>query len=158
MLSLFTPWRYTGSSGTAPLILNLNTNGGGWLTSRPGRFTLGKYPDTHWIGGLGGPQNPVSTFWRIEKSVAPAGVGKPTKIFFLNCASDLQIITYQMLPRVTRKGSAGWEFLEWGSWKQWHSIWGSAVPESLGNSNIRYTLSCFKLYRSIIKDISLQTI
>jgi hypothetical protein len=39
------------SSGVALLFYNLGTRCGGRSTPRPGRFTLGKRPGTHFIGG-----------------------------------------------------------------------------------------------------------
>jgi hypothetical protein len=42
VLPVHTMKAYGGSRGMAPVILKLTTDGGEWLTSGPGRFTLGK--------------------------------------------------------------------------------------------------------------------
>jgi len=50
--SLSTPWRHLGE---LEVLLNSflisGLDGGEWLTTRSGRFTSGKNPDSNWIGG-----------------------------------------------------------------------------------------------------------
>jgi hypothetical protein len=42
-------------------ILDLGYSGGEWSAPRPGRFTSGKAPGTHWIGGWVGPRASLDT-------------------------------------------------------------------------------------------------
>ena len=50
--------KYARSSFIAIRIsLTSALDGGGWSTPRPGRFTPGKKPDTHCIGGWLGPKS-----------------------------------------------------------------------------------------------------
>jgi len=55
--------------------LTLATDGGGWLTSRPGRFTSGeerRYPTNRWPGegGEGGQAEHIWTFWKQKSLVS----------------------------------------------------------------------------------------
>ena len=46
---------------SSTLTSTLALDGGGWSMPHPGRFTPGKDPGTHCIGGWVGPQGPVWT-------------------------------------------------------------------------------------------------
>jgi len=138
---------HRGSEGIAPLIPNPNTNGGEWLTSRPGRFTIGKKPLNRRAG-----RAPKSRLHILEnRSIScPCWGWKLDKDFFFYYVFDLQITTPQMLPRVTRKGSARWDNFGNGVHENSGTLYGGSVaPEWLDKSNLCYTFPCFKLYRSI---------
>ena len=59
-----------GSRGTALLFFNLGARWGGWSTSRPGRFTLGKENLYPLYRRLGGPQERSG---RVRKISPPTG-------------------------------------------------------------------------------------
>jgi len=48
---------------------------GGWSTPRPGRFTPGKDPSTHCVGGWGAPE----LVWKGAENLAPTGIRSPDR-------------------------------------------------------------------------------
>jgi hypothetical protein len=60
-----------GIRDIAPLIIDLGTDEGEWLTSLPGRFTAGKKPHYPLNKRIGGPSEPICVFWRRETSLTP---------------------------------------------------------------------------------------
>jgi hypothetical protein len=64
---------YTGSRGTAPLILNLSTRR--WLVNFTPRrhYPRGKNPSMHWIGGWVGPTAGLD----VSKSKLNLGLSNP---------------------------------------------------------------------------------
>jgi hypothetical protein len=51
-MKVYWEWRYSSIHSLTSAL-----DGGGWLASRPGRFTLReRAPGTHWIGGWVGPR------------------------------------------------------------------------------------------------------
>jgi len=67
---------HTGSVGTTPLILISAFEEGTWLTSRPGRFTLGNDPVP--IEQKAGRTSELAwTFLRRKKCLSPSGIRAP---------------------------------------------------------------------------------
>jgi len=60
----------TVNGGIAPLILNSSLNGVDWLFSHPGCFTSWEVTPAP----IEFEAERAWTFWRIEKSLAPAGI------------------------------------------------------------------------------------
>jgi len=56
------------SRGVAPLLRNLCTRWGKWLTPCPGRCILGKWARTHWIEGWMGPRNVLDVLEKRKSS------------------------------------------------------------------------------------------
>ena len=63
---------YKGNRGLSLLILNLGPRFK-WSASRPGRFTLGKEPGTHRIGGWVGSRAGLNGYWKREGLVPLSG-------------------------------------------------------------------------------------
>jgi hypothetical protein len=88
------------------IFLTLALERGGWLVSRPGRFTLGKEPPVPIGQEAGWAPEPVWTLWRRENSISLAGNRTPssqspvpilTEISWLNDASCIEIMGRRMV-------------------------------------------------------------
>lgn len=64
---------FVGSGGLVPLILNLAAGWNG-LASCAGRFTSEKSPEVPIQQEVGWSPEPLGTFWRRGKYLAPSGI------------------------------------------------------------------------------------
>jgi hypothetical protein len=63
------------NGGTAPRIINLDTNGSGYSASCPGRFTPEERgPGTNWIRGWVDPRAGLDAVVKIKKSLPLPGI------------------------------------------------------------------------------------
>jgi hypothetical protein len=89
-----------------PLSLISKLKGARWSelsVSRPGRFTYGGFPGTHWIGRWVSPEEKIWTRWRREKFLScPCGEPKPCR----SARSLVTTLTELPLPRSYNRSHA----------------------------------------------------